>query len=97
MQNFIRLFQIGQKGVQYVPQSGSRISHPVGNMQPTFFGFDGSRALPVFDFFDGVILPFIDDDLFVNLSLFNILSHSPANTAACTGLDKVILILWPPD
>ena len=60
-------------------------------MQPALVGLDWVRSLTVLHLLNGVIMTGIDDLLFLDLSMGDIIYQSPTDTATRTSIDESIL------
>ena len=72
--------EFAEHEVEHVAQSGRRIAHPMGEVQPAFLGLDGRGAEAVLYLFDSVIFPVIDDGFLLNEGVLHAGGETPSDT-----------------
>ena len=63
----------------------------MSQMQPALRGLDGVRTLSILHLGNGVVFALIDNLLFLDLGVGNVIDESPADTTARTCIDETIL------
>src|SRR5690606_12866858 len=91
MRNNPRTLKLGHKHVKNVTQTICSGTLNVRQVQPSFWGFNGRRALVIFHFFNGVIHLFVDDNFVFDFSASHVITQAPADTTTSTHADKAIL------
>ena len=81
----------GHIHIQHIAQTISRGTHTMSQVQPALGGLDGMRALTILHLGDGVVFAFVDNLLFLDFSMGDVVDQCPANAATRTRIDKAIL------
>ena len=77
--------------IKDIAQTVGRGTYAMRQMQPTFRGLDGMRALTVLHLRDGVVVTGVDDLLFLHLSMGDVIDECPTDTATGARIDEAIL------
>ena len=77
--------------IQHVAQTVGSGTHAMRQVQPALRCFDGVRTLTVLHLGDGVVFALVDNRLFLNLSVRDVIHQCPADASTATSVDKTIL------
>ncbi|MNC45929.1 hypothetical protein D3C75_949210 [compost metagenome] len=91
MQQLGGICRIRQEGIDHITQSRRGIAHPVGDVQPALGGFDGGRALAVFDFLNGMVIAAVDNGFGGDNGGIHAFRQTPSDAASGACVDEAVL------
>ena len=77
--------------IEHIAQTAGATTHSVGKVEPSLGGLDGMRTLAVLHLHNGVIMTCIDNLLFLNLGICDVVNKCPTDATARTGVDESVL------
>ena len=86
-----RILKRSHVHIEHIAETAGTATNTVSQMQPALISLDRMRTLTVLHLLDGVIVTGIDDLLFLDFGMSDIINKSPTDTTTRTCIDETIL------
>ena len=86
-----RILKRSHVHIEHIAETAGTATNTVSQMQPALISLDRMRPLTVLHLLDGMIVTGIDDLLFLDFGMSDIINKSPTDTTTRTCIDETIL------